>query len=332
MSSDVVLFGVISTARIALDRHIPAAMESTNSEIVAISSRQSSTARSAAEKYGIPTWYGSYEAMLEDARLEAVINPLPNSMHCEWTVKAAEAGKHVLCEKPLAVTIHEAQRMIHAARLNNVLLVEAFTHRWNPHLRGARKLISEGVIGHVTSLYSDLTFPVSDPQGNIRFSPDLAGGSLMDVGCYTVYACRFVLNEEPVRAVAFTYDSGGYGIDTTFNGMLEFPQGAVAHLSSSMEEQRRCGLIVIGSEGHIEIPDMFDDSGPLIVKTADGESVRAVSAPDRYLVQLEEFSNCVLTGEPPKFPAEDGLSNTAVLVALGTSAKKGVVVDVERVV
>jgi predicted dehydrogenase len=330
MPDDVVRYGVISTAQIALNRHIPAAQKSASSEVVAISSRSESKARSAAEQHGIATWYGTYDELLADASLDAIINPLPISMHCEWTIKAAEAGKHILCEKPLAVTTGEARRMIDAANANNVVLVEAFTHRWNPHLRTARRLIGEGAIGRLTSLHSALTFSIPEPKRNIRFSPELAGGSLLDAGCYAVYACRFVLDEEPARASGFTYDSGGYGVDTTFNGMLEFPSGAVAHVGSGMEEPVRCELIAIGSDGRIEVPDMFDDSGPVIIKTADDQRVEAVPAPDRFRVQLEEFSNCVLTGKPPEFPAEDGLANTAALVALLSAARNGTVVDVEQ--
>ena len=251
-------------------------------------------------------------------------------MHCEWTIKAAEAGKHILCEKPLAVTTEEARSMIDASNANNVVLVEAFTHRWNPHLRTARRLIGEGGIGHLTSLHSALTFPIAEPKGNIRFSPELAGGSLMDAGCYAVYACRFVLDEEPMRAAAFAYDSGPYGVDSTFNGMLEFPSGAIAHVGSSMEEPRRCELIAIGSEGRIEVPNMFDDSGPVVVETGEDERIEAAPAPDRFRVQLDEFSHCVLAGKPPEFPAEDGLANTAALVALLSAARSGTVVDVER--
>jgi predicted dehydrogenase len=331
MPKDVVRYGIISTAEIALNRHIPAARESANSEIIAISSRKGVRAREAAEKHGIPKWWGSYDELLMDTDLDAVINPLPNSMHCEWTIRAAEAGKHVLCEKPLAVTTDEARRMISAAKANNVVLVEAFTHRWNPHLRKARSLISDGAIGHVTSLHSALTSTIAHRQGAIVFSPELAGGSLLNAGCYAVYACRFVLGEEPVRAVGFAYDRGGYGVDTTFTGLLEFPGGAVAHVASSMEQPWRGELIAIGSAGRIEIPDMFEDGGPIIIKSGDDERVEATVAPNRFRVQLDEFSECVATGKSPEFPAEDGLLNTAALVALRSAAKKGAMVDVESI-
>jgi len=331
MPQNVVRYGIISTAQIALNRHIPAARESANSEIVAISSRDEAKARQTAEEHSIPRWYGSYEALIMDPDVDAVINPLPNSMHCEWSIKAAEAGKHILCEKPLAVTVEEARRMINAASANNVLLVEAFTHRWNPHLRTGRKLIAEGAIGRVTSLTSALTFSITQPEGNVRFSPELGGGSLLDAGCYAVYACRFVMGEEPWRAVGFAYDGGGYGVDTTFTGLLEFPGGAVAHVGSSMEQPRRCELIAIGSKGRIEIPNMFDDSGPVVIMVGDDKRVEATPAPNRFRVQLDEFSECVLTGKAPEFPAEDGLRNTAVLEALLSAAREGVVVDVEQI-
>ena len=331
MPGDVVRYGIISTAGIALNRHIPAARESINSEVLAISSRNEARAKDAATEHGIYRWWGSYDELLMDPDLDAVINPLPNSMHCEWTIRAAEAGKHILCEKPLALTTDEARRMISAAKANNVVLVEAFTHRWSPHLRKARQLIEEGAIGDVTSLHSALTFSIAQPTGNIRFSPDLGGGSLWDAGCYAVYACRFVLGREPVGAAGFGHDGGRYGVDTTFSGLLEFPGGTVAHVGSSLEEPRRCELIAIGAEGRIEIPDMFDDSGPIVIKVGDDERVESTPAPDRYRVQLDEFSECVLTGKSPEFPAEDGLRNTAAIVALMSAAEEGAVVDVELI-
>jgi predicted dehydrogenase len=192
-------------------------------------------------------------------------------------------------------------------------------------------LIAEGAIGQVTSLASALTFTVAQPEGNVRFSAELAGGSLLDAGCYAVYACRFVLGEEPRRATGFAFDSGGYGVDTTFTGLLEFPGGTVAHVGSSMEQPQRRDLIVIGPKGRIEVPDMFDEGGSLVIKTGDIERVEAIPAPNRFRVQMDEFSECVLTGKAPEYPAEDGLRNTAVLVALLSAAREGVVTDVEPI-
>ena len=157
---DIVRYGVLSTAQIALNRHLPAAQAIGNAEIAAISSRDQAKAEASATQYGIAKAYGSYQAVLDDPEIDAIINPLPNSMHCEWTVKAAQAGKHILCEKPLAVTVAQARQMIDAARANGVLLVEAFTHRLNPQLQCARRLVQQGEIGEVKLARAELTFGI----------------------------------------------------------------------------------------------------------------------------------------------------------------------------
>ena len=177
MVPNIVRYGLLSTAQIGLNAHLPASRESETSEIVSISSRTAEKAKQAAQSHNIDRWYGSYEEQLIDPDIDAIINTLPNSMHCEWTVKAAEAGKHVLCEKPLAVSATECQRMIDAANANNVVLVEAFTHRWNPHMRKARQLVAEGAIGEIQTIDSSLCFNVNEPDGNIRFSKAHSGFS-----------------------------------------------------------------------------------------------------------------------------------------------------------
>ena len=335
MSDGVVRYGLISTAQIGLNAHVPGARESANSVIEAVSSRSEAKAREAAAEHGIPRWYGSYDEMLADAELDAVVNTLPNSMHCEWTVKAAEAGKHVLCEKPLAVTVAEARRMIEAAAANGVLLVEAFTHRWNPQMRRVREMIAGGALGEVTSVEAALSFPLlasprEDWESNVRVKADLAGGSLMDAGCYPVYAVRFVLGAEPVRALAFARSKGDLQVDSTFSGLLEFPSGAVGHVTSSIEQSRRNTLTAFGTDARVSIPDVFDEQGPIVVTTDEGERTEEMSGPGRFRVQFDDFSECVLTGRAPEFPAEDGLRNTCALVALVESADKGVAVEVEQ--
>ena len=323
-SKNIVRYGLISTAKIGLTAHLPASYESKNSEIISISSRTTRKAEAAAEEHGLRRWYSSYEEQLADPDIDAVINPLPNSMHCEWTIKAAEAGKHILCEKPLAVSTNECQRMIDAANSNNVVLVEAFTHRWNLHLREARRLIADGVLGKVATVDAALCFNAK-PDNNIRYSSELAGGALWDAGCYAVYAARFVLSSEPTRVCGVAWDSGNWGVDTTFSGIMEFGSGAIANVTGSMEQPFRCQISIDGSKGRIEIPSMFDDSGPIIIKTGDNQNEQVITtpAPNRFAVQFDEFSKCVLTGKSPDFPAEDGLQNTAVIEALYESASSG---------
>lgn len=324
MGQNVVRYGLISTAKIGLNAHLPASRESKNSEIVSISSRTATKAEAAAEEHGLKRWYASYEEQLADPDIDAVINPLPNSMHCEWTIKAAEAGKHILCEKPLAVSTKECQRMIDAANRNNVVLVEAFTHRWNPHLRKARQLIADGAIGKVATIDAALCFN-AEPDNNVRYSSELAGGALWDAGCYAVCAARFVLSAEPIRVRGAAYDSGNWGVDTTFSGIIEFASGAIANVTGSMDQPFRCQISIDGRKGRIEIPSMFEDSGPIIIKTGDSqnEQVIVTPAPNRFAVQFDEFSECVLTGKTPDFSAEDGLRNTAVIEALYESAYSG---------
>ena len=328
MARHIVHYGLLSTAQIGLNAHLPASRESETSEIVSISSRTIEKARQIAQNHNIDRWYGSYTEQLMDPGIDAIINSLPNSMHCEWTVRAAEAGKHVLCEKPLAVSAEECQRMIDAANANNVVLVEAFTHRWNPHMRKARQLVAEGAIGEIQTVDSALCFNVIEPDGNIRFSEALAGGALWDAGSYAVYAVRFVMSAEPTHVIGYSHDSGNWGVDTTFSGTMKFNNGAIGNITTNMQQPFRCFITIHGSAGQIEIPNMFDDSGPIVIKRGDGrtsrdEQVIAVPAPNRFVVQLDEFTQCVLTGEKPEFPAEDGLANTTVLEALYESANSG---------
>ena len=188
MEKEVVRYGLISTSQIGVNAHLPASLDSKNSEIVSISSRTTSKAKAAAAEHGIPRWYGSYEEQLADPETDAVINALPISMHCEWTIKAAEAGKHILCEKPLATTATDCQRMIDAANSNNVLLVEGFTHRWNPHLRKARELIANGAIGKVVTVTAVGCSHRTSPEDltSVRYSAELEHGALREVGSYAV--------------------------------------------------------------------------------------------------------------------------------------------------
>ena len=325
MALNVVRYGLLSTAQIGINAHLPASYESNNSEIVSISSRSSLRAESAAKEHGIPRWYGSYQEQLDDPHVDAIVNCLPNGMHAEWTIKAAESGKHILCEKPLAVSAEECRKMIDAANANSVVLVEAFTHRWNPHLRLARKLIADGEIGEVRTLDAALCFNITEPEGNVRFSKELIGGALWDAGCYAVYAIRFVMSDEPVEVLGMSNDSGNWGVDTTFSGILRFTNGAIGNITTNMEQPFRCFITIDGSNGRIEIPSMFDDSGPILIKRGDGRNGErtetiATPAPYRFVVQFDEFSECVLSGKKPEFPPEDGLRNTAVIEALYKSA------------
>jgi len=322
---NIIKYGLLSTAQIGLNAHLPASIESENSEIISISSRGIEKAKIAAEKYDIKKFFGSYQEQINDPEVDAIINSLPNSMHCDWTIKCAEAGKHILCEKPLATTTDECRKMIDAANANNVILVEAFTHRWNHHLKTAKKIIKNGDLGSVVTTDSSLCF-TTNPENNIRFNPSLSGGALWDAGCYAVYATRFVLSEEPIYAKGESFDINNYGVDTTFKGIMEFESGVLSSITTSMNQPFRCYMNIDLTNGRIEIPNMFDDSGPIIIKKGVSddnikEKILKVESKYRFVEQFNEFSNCIINGVNPTYPPEDGLRNTAAIQALYKSSR-----------
>lgn len=328
---DTVRYGLISTARIGFSAHVPAANDSLHSEIVAVSSRNLETARAAAQEHGIPLAFGSYQEMIESDEIDAVINTLPNSMHHEWTIKAAEAGKHILCEKPLSATMAEAREMKAAAEANDVVLVEAFTPRWTQQSRTVRHLIAIGEIGEVTYLESSLAFRMNRPD-DIRLSKPLAGGSLMDVGCYAVYAVRYAMGMEPVSAMAFDRKRSGVEVDTTLSGLLRFPNDAVGHIWCSFDGPRRIVFDAVGTEGTISVNGAFRETAPVTITRGDDEpQIMPMTSSNRFEVQLDEFSECVLTGKEPEFPADDALRNMAAILALYESAATGRAVEVEQI-
>ena len=324
-----VRYGVLSTARIVRNNHIPSARKASNTAIVAIASREQARAERCARELGIPKAYGSYDELLADAQVDAVINPLPNSLHCAWTVKAAEAGKHVLCEKPFAMTVAEAQRMIDAARANDVLLMEGFTHRFLPQQQFVRQAIDAGEIGQVRVVRAELTYTLLDWDTDSRARPELGGGCLMDAGCYCVNQLRFIMGTEPIRVQAFQRLKEGYGVDATFAGILHFPGDRLAYMCTSMEAPFRGCCEVIGTQGRIEMPDLFEGTAVRVV-TGQGERVQAFEGVDRFMLQIAHFSDCILHGKQPMISPEDAKANTAVLVALQQAAREGKAVPVPR--
>ena len=322
-----VRYGVLSTSQIGRNQHIPAARESTNSEIVAISSRDMVKAQNYAKALGIPKAYGSYAEILSDPDIDAVINPLPNSMHCDLTIKAAEAGQHILCEKPMAVTVKQAERMIDAAKANGVLLIEGFTPRYEPQIDFTLRLIKNGEIGDVKIISSELTYTIKDWEDDTRVKPALAGGSLFDAGCYCVNMIRHLLGDEPVSVAGYQRIHPAAGVDSTFMGLMEFRNGCLGYMSTGMEHPFRACCEIIGAEGRIEIPGMFGGGKIKVVKDQT-EKVHTFENVNRFQLQIEHFSDCILNGTPLRFPPEDGLANTRVLVALKEAAKSGRVVPI----
>lgn len=323
-------WGVLSAANIGLAKVIPGIQGSSNSKVVALASRDEAKGRAAAAKLGIDRVHGSYEALLDDLEVDAVYNPLPNSLHAEWTMRAAEAGKAVLCEKPLAIDATEAQRVVDICARCGVPLMEAFMYRHHPQNVRVRELVVEGVIGTVNEVRAGLCFDMMNPPDptNVRLHPDLGGGAILDMGCYTVNATRMAFGEEPLRALAWRDLDERFGVDVAVTGVLEYPGRRVATISCSFKASHQGWYMILGSEGVIEVPRAFIPGwdhmvADTIVTIYDKNNNRREEhfAPaDHYQLMVEAFSAAVLAGDPVPYPPDDGVRNMRVLDALARSA------------
>ena len=326
--AQTVKYGVISTARIGLNAHIPAIKESKNGEVIAISSRDPEKARAEAERLGIPKHHGTYDELIADPDVDAVVNPLPNTMHHEWTIKAANAGKHVMCEKPVAMTVQEAREMHDAADANGVQLAEAFTHRLTDQMRFVRDCVADGVIGEVTEVNGRFGSYLQDVDTNIRANPELGGGSLWDRGSYPLSAIRFILDSEPESVYAVRRDSLERDIDSTIVGLFRFPGNVVGTVSSSLEQTMTNRVYVVGSRGTITLTHMFEEDAPVLVEV-DGETKKVqFDGRYRFITLYERFSNTILNGTPQEFGRDDSVANTAAITAMLKSAKTGMPVEI----
>ena len=324
-----VIWGVLSTAKIGLKRVLPGMLKSDRLEIRALASRSLAAARAAADTLGIPRAYGSYEELLADPEIEAVYNPLPNHLHVPWTLKAAAAGKHVLCEKPIALTAAEAERLRAAA--DKVLIMEAFMVRFHPQWQRARELVRQGQVGTLRLVQMLFAYFNSDP-GNIRNKADIGGGGLYDIGCYPIAAGRFFFEAEPRRAIATVDRDPAFGIDRLTSALLDFGSGRHLDFTVSTQCVPFQRTQICGSKGRIEIqipvnaPQgartlLFLDDGSAL----DGSSVRTETLPesDQYQLQAEAFSRAIRGEIPLPYGVEDAVRNMRVIDALFRSEKSG---------
>ena len=331
--TDQLRWGILSTANIGRKTVTPALQASRNNAVVAVASRDEVQARRYAADLGIETFYGDYESLLADPNVDAVYNPLPNSLHKPWTVRALEAGKHVLCEKPLGLNAQECLDMHVVAEQNGRVLMEAFMYRFHPRTERALELLQTNALGDLKLVRAGFTFTVSNPE-NIRLNPDLGGGSLMDVGCYCVNVGRTLLNREPVEAQAFAVWSEK-GVDKSLVGVLRFEGDVFVQFHCALDAARQEFVEVVGSEGRMRLNAAFLPglSDAAIELTVGGESIQE-TIPDAHQYRLmgEHFADCVLNGKKPKYGALEAAANMAALEALYTSARNGgKPVAVERV-
>jgi D-xylose 1-dehydrogenase (NADP+, D-xylono-1,5-lactone-forming) len=317
-------FGVLSTARIGVNQFIPAARVSELGEVVAIASRDGQKAAEVAQRLGIPRAHGSYEALLTDPEVEAIYVSLPNAMHREWTIRCAEAGKHVLCEKPVAQRAAAAQDMADACRKAGVLLMEAFMYRHHPQQQRVQALLAAGVIGEPRLIRASFCFYLRTPGDNIRVNRSLEGGALMDVGCYAVDVARFVFAAEPIEVMAMQHVPKQYGVDMTFTALLRFPGERLAVLDASFAVGSGGSYEVSGPYGSIRLDRAFTpgDADVVVQVSAAGRESEAVAGTNQYAREIDHFVRSVRAGRLLA-PAEDGVANTRVIEALYRSAADG---------
>ncbi|MGC1479399.1 MAG: Gfo/Idh/MocA family oxidoreductase [Chthoniobacterales bacterium] len=318
-------YGILGTSQHARAKLVPGLRKTTNSELSAIASRDGEKARRWAEELEIPRAHASYEALIADEAVDAIINPTPNSLHCEWTIKAAEAGKHILCEKPLAVSVSEVDRMIRAASHNGVLLMEAFKLRFLPQQARVRDWITSGRIGEVTQVRAELTHSVGNWEQDVRAEPEMGGGALWDAGCYCVNQIRNVFAAEPVGVSAFQRLHPEAGVDSTFCGMLQFDGDRVGYFVTGMEQPFRACCEILGTTGRIYMPNLFAGQR-LHLFSEEKESTDEFDAIDPHAAEIEHFSECILSGAQPAISMVDSWRNTATLEALKKSAETRAVV------
>jgi D-xylose 1-dehydrogenase (NADP+, D-xylono-1,5-lactone-forming) len=322
-------WGVISTADIGRMQVIPAIQGSTWGRVEVLASRNVEKARSVARELGIRRVADSYEALLADPEVDAVYIPLPNTMHAEWTIRAAEAGKAVLCEKPLATSASDAQRAIDACAKHGVSLMEAFMYRFHPQTRRIQELIASGVIGQVREVRAHLSVNIMRAlqTGNIRSDRQLGGGALLDMGCYSVSIARMAFGSEPQRVLGRMHIDPKMGVDTSAAGILEFANG-VALLSCSFATDGGDIYTVVGSGGYIEVPRGIipgygtrAGEGLIIVVDPDGNRrEERIEPANQYRIMADAFAESVLNRRPAPLLPEDGLNNMKVLDALARSS------------
>ena len=323
MGNKKLRWGVISTANIGRAAVNPAIQASSNGELVAIASRNEQTARAFAEKWDIPTYYGSYEALLDDEDIDAVYIPLPNSLHRAWTIKAAEKGKHILCEKPLALNAAECLDMQAAADANRVKLMEAFMYRFHPQTEKVLEMVRSGVVGELRMIHSAFTFRLTPPD-NIRWKPEMGGGALMDVGCYCVNLSRTMAGLEPAEVQAFAH-WGSSGVDDQLAGTLRFANGVLAQFDCALTMERRETYEVAGTDAFLRIPAAFlPGAGDTLFHEQRGrrETKRHTTpGADEYQLMVEHFADCVLNDRPLRYTAAEAALNMRVIEALYHSAR-----------
>lgn len=319
-------WGIVSTANIGVAKVVPAMMRGTHSEVIAIASRDLPKAQAAAAKLGIAKAYGSYEALLADPDVEAIYNPLPNHLHVPVSIQALQAGKHVLCEKPIALSAAEAQQLVDAgARYPHLKLMEAFMYRHHPQWQRAKAIVASGGIGELRTINSVFSYYLTDPT-NVRNQADIGGGGLMDIGCYNISLSRFIFGSEPTRVCGLVEYDPTLNVDRLASGMMQFAGGtATFTCSTQLSSYQRVNIFGTTGRIEIEIPFNAPPDKPCKMWHTSAGATKEITFPvcDQYTVQGDLFSLAILNDTPVPTPMSDAVANMRVIEAIVQSDKQG---------
>ncbi|MBS1789364.1 MAG: Gfo/Idh/MocA family oxidoreductase [Acidobacteria bacterium] len=321
-----VRWGVLSTSKFAQNKIIPAVKHCQHAEITAIASRDLSKAQEEAARFGFAKAYGSYEELLADPEIDAIYNPMPNHLHVPWSIKALEAGKHVLCEKPIGLSSAEGQQLVDAAKQHPKLKVmEAFMYRLHPQWQRAKQMVDEGKIGQLRTIQSFFSYFNTDPT-NIRNKADIGGGALMDIGCYNISLSRLIFGAEPKRVLGLAEFDPQFQTDRLSSSILDFGRGTSTFTcSTQLSPYQRA--IIFGTEGHIEIEIPFNAPPDKLTRIWHQHNGKVEEITfdvcDQYTIQFDSFSLAVLNDTAVPTPLEDAVANMKVIEAVFESSKSG---------
>ncbi|MEQ6390203.1 Gfo/Idh/MocA family oxidoreductase [Bacillaceae bacterium S4-13-58] len=309
----IIRYGILSTAGIAQKQFIPAIERAENAEVVAIASL-SGKEKDVAKKFGIPKAYNNYEALLEDPDIDAVYVPLPNHLHKEWAIKAAEKGKHVISEKPATLNAEEAWEVVDACKKNGVIYMEAFMYQFHSQHERVKEIIASGEIGDIQLIRASFSFYMKDQEVNVRMDPKMGGGALYDIGSYCIHTIRNILNDEPEKVYAEAVIDPKYGVDTSAFGILQMKNtGIRAMFDCSFTMPSRTVYEVIGTKGTITVPRAYrpdqNEHEGLVIIEVDGEKREEKIITDQYKEEVEHFSQAILNDTEPLYSGEATIKN-----------------------
>ena len=322
MANKVLNWGLLSTAHINRALITPLRASKRN-QLLAVASRTQESADQYAREWKISRSHGSYEALLADPEIDVIYNPLPNHLHAEWTIKAVEAGKHVLCEKPLALRVEEVDAIQAAARKHGRVVAEAFMYRHHPQTLKVQELVQSGLLGDLKLIRGAFSYVLSR-QGDVRLNPAMGGGSIWDVGCYPISYARAIVGQDPLEVFGWQV-TGPTGIDATFVGQMRFDGDVLAQFDSSFVVPLRWFMEIVGSDGTLNIPSPFKPQTDEKIYLTRGDKTETIKikGQELYIGEVEDMADAVLLGREPRVSLDDSRGNVAVISALLESARAG---------